>query len=174
MEQYYRLNVNDARIVGLVLPVDFNESVSLVLQAIDELNPVLTVCTGLSARSFSVHVEKCAWNIKKLSRNESLFFRFRRLDSQGSFLYISPLDTVSISQGIRDAEIQARSSFYPGYYVCNAVYYSVLRHSNNQKKTYPAVFLHVPLLTNQSTHGMELDSMIQAVRITIISALASR
>jgi pyroglutamyl-peptidase len=163
--------LNDVRILGLVLPVDFNESVECVLQTLDDVNPVLVVSTGLSAQCRAIHVEQLAWNFKRLSRNETMGIRIQVLDPGGPVLRVCLLNTRHISQFLRDEHIVGRSSFFPGFYVCNAVYYSILGYLGDEPQSVPSVFLHVPLLQNQSAHGMELDTMIEAVKITITAGL---
>jgi pyrrolidone-carboxylate peptidase len=43
--------LNDAEIIGLVLPVDFNKSVENTIEAIEHYQPDLVISLGLDARS---------------------------------------------------------------------------------------------------------------------------
>jgi len=56
-------------------------------------------------------------------------------------------------------------------YVCNAVMYETLGHIKDYDLPIIAGFLHVPLLKSQNSDGMELETMIEAVIITINTSL---
>ena len=163
--------IEGAEIVGLVLPVDFDESVEVITQAIEDYSPVLVISTGLSARTNKINVEKCGLNLKKLPRNESLWFIPRRLDPCGPIIRLSPLHTVKIVQEIRKAGIPACSSLYAGMYVCNAVLYGTLGYIDEHEIPTQAGFIHVPLLTSQDPDGMDLETMVEAVKLAIKTSL---
>jgi pyroglutamyl-peptidase len=55
---------NDVDIVGVVLPVDFNESVKMTTDAIQHYHPDLVMSLGLNARSQAIRVEKIGVNLK--------------------------------------------------------------------------------------------------------------
>ena len=73
--------IDGAEVVGIVLPVDFEESVENVTQAIEGYNPILVISLGLSSRTHVINVEKFGVNLKKLPRNECLWIFPRRIDS---------------------------------------------------------------------------------------------
>ena len=43
--------INDAEIVGVVLPVDFNESAKITTDMIEHYHPILVISLGLNARA---------------------------------------------------------------------------------------------------------------------------
>jgi hypothetical protein len=57
--------INDALIVGIILPVDFDKSVEMIVQAIDHYEPVLVLSLGLSAKSTGIEVETFGINLKR-------------------------------------------------------------------------------------------------------------
>lgn len=164
-------NFEGAEIIGIVLPVDFDESVEVIVQAITNHSPLLVISAGLSPRAHKINVEKCGINLKMLSRNESMWFIPRRLDPRGPFIRLSPLHTKEIVIKLREAGIPSRRSFFAGTYVCNAVYYGTLGHIEEYKLPTKSGFIHVPLLSSQDPNGMDLETMVEAVKLAIKTCL---
>lgn len=160
-------NIEGAEIIGIILPVNFNESVEIVTQAIIDYNPLLVISMGLSPSAHKINVEKCGINLKQVPRNESMWFIFRRLDPCGPFIRLSPLCTREIVSEIREAGIPSRQSFFAGLYVCNAVFYETLGYIEKYGIPTQAGFIHVPLLPSQDPDGMDLEIMIEAVKVAI-------
>jgi len=164
-------NIEGAEIIGIILPVNFNESVEVVTQAIIDYNPLLVISMGLSPSTHKINVEKCGINLKQVPRNESMWFTLRRLDPCGPFIRLSPLRTREIVLEIREAGIPSRQSFFAGLYVCNAVFYGTLGYIKEHEISTTAGFIHVPLLSSQDPDGMDLETMIEAVKIAIKTSL---
>jgi pyroglutamyl-peptidase len=163
--------LNDAEIVGVVLPVDFNESVEITTDAIQYYQPDLVLSLGLNARSQDIRVEKIGLNLKRYPKDDGTWSFPRRIDVMGPFLRISPLHTADIVRKIRDANISVQQSFFAGTYVCNTVFYQVLGYVSEQNISRKMGFIHVPLLDSQDPLGMPLQSMIDAVKIAIQTGL---
>ena len=164
-------NIEGAEIIGIILPVNFNESVEVITQAIIDYNPLLVISMGLSPSTHKINVEKCGINLRQVPRNESICFPFRRLDPCGPFIRLSPLRTREIVLEIREAGIPSRQSFFAGLYVCNAVFYGALGYIEEYEIPTTAGFIHVPLLSSQDPDGMDLETMIEAVTLTIKTSL---
>lgn len=164
-------NIEGAEIIGIILPVNFNESVEVVTQTIIDYNPLLVMSMGLSPRTHKINVEKCGINLKWVPRNESMWFTPRRLDPCGPFIRLSPLHTREIVLEIREAGIPSRQSFFAGSYVCNAVLYETLGFIKEHEISTIAGFIHVPLLPSQDPDGMDLETMIEAVTLAIKTSL---
>lgn len=166
--------INGAEVVGIVLPVDFEESVENITQAMEGYNPILVISLGLSPRTHVINVEKFGVNLKKLPRNESLWIFPRRIDPCGPFIQASTLDTREIVIGIRGDDILVKQSLYAGMYVCNTVLYELLGYIDEHDLDIQAGFIHVPLLPFQDPEGMELETMIDAVTIAIETSLKTK
>jgi pyroglutamyl-peptidase len=163
--------LNDAEIVGVVLPVDFNESVEKTTDAIQYYQPDLVLSLGLNARSQDIRVEKIGLNLKRYPKDDGTWSFPRRIDVSGPLLRISPLHTADIVRKIREANISVHQSFFAGTYVCNTVFYQVLGYVSEQNISRKMGFIHVPLLDSQDPLGMPLQSMIDAVKIAIQAGL---
>ena len=163
--------LNDAEIVGMVLPVDFNESMEITTDAIQQYHPDLVISLGLNARSQAIRVEKIGVNLKRYPKDDGTWSFPRRIDASGSFLRFTPLHTVDIVRKIREENISVQQSFFAGTYVCNALFYQMLGYANAQNHTIKVGFIHVPLLDSQDPQGMSLQIMVDAVRIAIQTGL---
>jgi pyroglutamyl-peptidase len=163
--------LNDAEIVGVVLPVDFNESVEIATNAIQYYHPDLVMSVGLNARSQVIRVEKIGVNLKRYPKDDGRWSFPRRIDIAGPFLRFSPLCTADIVRKIRVANISVQQSCFAGSYVCNALFYQLLGYVSEQNSSIKVGFIHVPLLDSQDTFGMPLQAMVDAVKIAIQTGL---
>jgi pyroglutamyl-peptidase len=165
--------IGNATVIGLVLPVDFNSSVSQTILAIEQYHPVLIISTGLDAKTHRLNVEKISYNVKRYQKEDGTWSFPRRIDPTGPFVRISPLHTYTIAQKIRNADIPVQQSFFTGTYVCNSLFYQVLGYVSDHHLDIPVGFIHVPLLDSQDPDGMPLQQMVTGVDIAIQTSLAS-
>jgi pyroglutamyl-peptidase len=163
--------IGNTTVVGIVLPVDFNNSFDLMTQAIGEYHPVLIIGTGLDAKTHRINVEKFAYNLKRYQREDGTWSFPRRIDPRGPFLRVSPLHTHEIVRNIRKATIPVQQSFFTGTYVCNSLFYQTVGFVIDHQLGIPVGFIHVPLLDSQDPQGMSLPHMVKAVEIAIQASL---
>jgi pyroglutamyl-peptidase len=162
--------IGDAVVIGVVLPVDFNESILLASQVIEQYHPSVVLSLGLNARARGIQVEKFSVNLKRyLKENGRLSFP-RIIDKTGPLLRISPFPAASIARSMREANIPALPSYSAGTYVCNSLFYQELGYAQ-ENPLLTVGFIHVPLLDSQSSQGMPLQTMIDAVTVAIQSSL---
>ena len=164
--------IDGVEVVGIVVPVDFEESVENVTRAIDDYNPTLVINLGLDAKTKTIDVEKLSINLKRYARNEKPFwFIFRFLDFGSPLFRLSTLKTKEIVVNLKTEDIPAKQSFFAGTYVCNAVFYKTLAYIDENELCSQSGFIHVPLLLSQDPEGMNLETMIDAVTIAIQTSL---
>jgi len=163
--------LNDAEIVGVVLPVDFNESVEITRDAIQHYHPDLVMSLGLNARSQAIRVEKIGVNLKRYPKDDGTWSFPRRIDISGPFHRFSPFHTANIVRKIREANISVQQSYFAGTYICNTLFYQLLGYVSEQNSSRKVGFIHVPLLDSQDPLGMPLQTMIDAVKIAIQTGL---
>ena len=113
--------LNNTEIVGVVLPVDFNESVTMTIDAIEHYQPTLVISLGLNARAQGIEIEKIGVNLKRYPKNEGTWSFPQRIDGSGSFLRISTLHTMDIVRKIKEANISVQQSYFAGTYVCYSI-----------------------------------------------------
>jgi pyroglutamyl-peptidase len=163
--------LNDAEIIGIVLPVNFTASVEKAREAIELYKPDAVISLGLNAKAEGIEVEKIGVNLKRYPKNDGCWSFPQRIDTKGPFLRITSLKTTEIMRKIRDAEIPAKQSFFAGSYICNALFYGLLGYAKDQNLTISIGFIHVPLLDSQDPEGMPLETMVSAVKIAIQESL---
>ena len=111
--------------------VDFQMAPKEVISTIDDLQPDVIICCGMAESRQVLTVEsngKC----------------------QGSVLQTS-IDLAALIEGT----IATQISHDAGNFVCNHLYYSVLSHL--QKTQSRALFVHVPLLSEQNLDSVMRD-----------------
>lgn len=161
--------VNGATIVGLILPVNYTESVEVITQAIEDYDPILVVSTGLAPGSHMIRVEKVGINI----RFDGNWSNLSKLDPCGPLFRISQFPTYCIAKSMRRAGIPARTSFRAGFYICNAVLYGTLDYIKENDLQIKSGFIHVPFLPSQGPNSLELEKMLNATTIAIQVCLNS-
>ncbi|MEZ2277979.1 MAG: peptidase C15 [Microcoleus sp.] len=124
------------------LPVDFQEAPNLAIAKINQLQPDLIVCCGMAESSQTLTLESCACcdqEIMKTTVNlEDL---------------IGDLPTIKISHNA-------------GKFVCEALYYAVLKHLADSQLNTQCVFVHVPILTLKNTDKIVADFSLILTRLT--------
>ena len=165
-----RLNgtyIGNKRVYALLLPVIYFKAAEMVRKKMDELSPEIVICLGLDNYSTSIKVEKIAWNIIASLQpdNEGTIIIFRPIALAPLFLF-SNLPVMEIVEKIKAANISARPSFFAGTFVCNEVFYKTLLYGEEKAEV---GFIHVPNIPTQNPDGMELEKMVEAVKIAILA-----
>lgn len=163
--------LEDAVVVGIVLPVDFTKSVQDAKAAIEHYHPDVVLSLGLAARSKVVKVEKIAVNLMRYPRDDGTWSFPKRIDKNGPMFRVSPLDSGRIARSMRTAGIPAQMSAFAGTYICNALLYGLLDWCNEGVMPDTIGFIHVPLLDSQDPEGMNLETLKDAVKIALVLCL---
>lgn len=171
VEEINGQKIGNMSIIGIVLPVDFDEAINISIEAIEVYNPVLIISTGLAGYARCIRIENIGLNLKCSFNNGKR--EYSKINPYGPLIYFSSLPTLKIVTEIRNEGIPARLSFFAGTYVCNAVMYSILHYINVNNLSIKAGFIHLPPLATQTPYGMELNKMIDAIKIAIESSLDS-
>lgn len=146
---HHRSNASDDLIEAIVdrappncsflrqLPVDFELAPKIAIAKINELQPDLTICCGM------------AESRQKLS-----------LESNGKFqsnILRSRLDLNQLIESTAITEI----SHDAGNFVCNYLYYQVLKHCEEMNQQ--GLFIHVPVLTS-SNHALIVEDFLTILK----------
>lgn len=124
------------------IPVDFELAPKVTIAQIQTLNPAGIICCGM------------AESRQKLS-----------IESNGRFqseILRSRLNLETLLEGTTTTEI----SHDAGDYVCNYLYYSVLKYLEHCQLNQPCVFIHVPILTSANHTAIVEDflSILDRIR----------
>ncbi|MBD1860091.1 MULTISPECIES: peptidase C15 [Trichocoleus] len=108
------------------IPVDFNIAPSQLLAKVDELQPSIILCCGMAE-------SRCLLTVESNGKH-------------GDEVITTPLDLESLIAALRITAI----SHDAGQFVCNWLYYSLLKYCREQKLQNHCLFVHVPVLTPQN------------------------
>jgi len=118
------------------LPVDAQKAANMAIAQINQLQPDTIICCGMAESRQKLTIESCACcetDILKTTVNlEPL---------------IANLATTEISHKA-------------GKYVCEALYYAVLKHICDAQLTAKCIFVHVPILTDENLDKIVTDFLL--------------
>jgi pyroglutamyl-peptidase len=129
------------------LPVDFAEAPRLAIAQINKLQPQVIICCGMAESRLKLTLESCACSDRELLKTSV------NLD-----MLIADLTVTEISH---DA----------GKFVCEALYYAVLKHICDCQMPAKCVFVHVPILTADNTDRIVADFLSIILNSIIIPHL---
>ncbi|KAA0008018.1 MAG: hypothetical protein DRN01_03755 [Thermoplasmata archaeon] len=164
--------INNASIVGPSVPVEWNESISVVTQAVEDVKPVTVLSIGLAPNTRFIRVEKIGLNLRCMSSDNGKRYVFSKVEPDGPSLLVTDIPTHYIAKEIRKSGISARQSFFAGTYICNNLFYGLLKYKQSSNPDLKVCFVHVPPLKSMdSKNGMSLDEMTKAVKLVITLVL---
>ena len=146
---------------GVVLPVSYERAAAALRRAIEEHTPDLVVCFGLAADRSVIAVERYAHNLDEASTtdNDGNVGSGRPIDAAGPLALASALPVDEIVAALRAAEIPADVSRDAGGYLCNHVFYALLRGGSR------GGFVHLPPL-----EAIPLETQLRAARTIVAVA----
>lgn len=130
---------------GVVLPVSYATAPRELKRALDERDPDVVVCFGLADDRAAVTPERFAHNLDEAETtdNDDVPGSGAEIDAAGPIAYRSTLPVDEIVAALRAQEIPAEVSRDAGGYLCNHVFYLLMR---TLKPGRLGGFVHVPPL----------------------------
>jgi dihydrofolate synthase / folylpolyglutamate synthase len=149
LEELQRIDSEKLDIETVLLPVTW-QGVKLFVESFDrweEFDGILA--TGLNEKSTSIQIEQRAVNCQRSNRpDNSGVYRTGEPVIEGKPLFLDTgIDTERLVSVFTGSEYPVQSSLFAGEFVCNALYYALLFHS--QKTGIPTLFIHLPLISDQ-------------------------
>ncbi|MCD6508781.1 MAG: pyroglutamyl-peptidase I [Thermoprotei archaeon] len=161
-------------IVGVVLPVAYRRTISLVEKMMEELKPSVFLGTGLAPSSPVIRIERIAVNLMD----------FRKPDNDGDkpvdvpiyedgpLAYMATIPTRDILIRLREAGIPASLSYSAGTYLCNLVFYAALHNTVRLGLNTKVGFVHLPYELRQAAEkdvapSLPFDVMLKVVEISL-------
>lgn len=132
----------------LLLPVEFIRSAAMALAACDALAPDAVILLGQAGGRAAITPETTARNRMHTAVPDNAGYRptDAPVIPDAPEALPSTLPVERIVEAIRACGVPAALSDDAGGYVCNSLFYSVLRHTGG---AVPAGFIHVPFLPEQ-------------------------
>lgn len=173
--------VSGCRVAGIVLPCVFGKSLAALRLEIRRRQPELVVCVGQGGGRRGISVERVAINLENASipdnaGNQPVDHPVVR---GGPVAYWSTLPIKAVVAALADAELPAAVSQSAGTFVCNHLFYGLMR-TLARKRTVRGGFIHVPYLPEQARRAgdgwpsLPLDKTVQGLAIAIETSLATR
>ena len=158
--------VPDARIMRLYLPVEFEAAAAIVRDAIDRCNPHVVV--GFGQGRHRVDLETTAYNRRDTSEvsggvpdNRGVILDGAPVEEGGPDTVTTRLPIDAIEMELTSAAIDVGTSTDPGLYVCNDLFYSIVR-ATGERTT--AGFVHLPrVFTPTDEDARQLRTVVEAV-----------
>jgi pyroglutamyl-peptidase len=166
------------RVVGAVLPCVFGASVTELRRLLRAHRPELVICIGQAGGRAGITPERVAINLDdaRIADNAGRRPIDRPVVRGGPVAYWSTLPVKAIVAAVRRRGIPASVSQTAGTFVCNHVFYGLMR-ALARRRGVRGGFVHVPFLPGQAAGGqpsLPLATMIEAVAIAVETALLRR
>ena len=161
-----------AAVATVVLPVAWDRAADELLRALESEQPELVVCFGQADGRAHVEIERFALNFDEGSDEEGEERR-AEISADGPVAYRSSLPVDAIVEALRADGIPAAASRDAGGFLCNHVFYVLMRALAGRGGVRGG-FVHVPLLPEQALERpeptMPLVTLVRAARIILATA----
>ncbi|MGA7936649.1 MAG: peptidase C15 [Kovacikia sp.] len=118
------------------LPVDFQRAPDQVIAKINEIQPQVIICCGMAEKRKSLTIE-----------------------SNGKYQEEIIETAIPVGQLVKRLKV-TKISHNTGKFVCNYLYYSVLKYLQNHLPNSHCIFVHVPLLNEDNRVNILEDFLI--------------
>jgi pyroglutamyl-peptidase len=159
-----------------VLPVAYARAANALRAALAGAAPDVVVCFGQADGRTGVSVERFAHNLDSAEPvdNDGVSSA-AEIEPKGPVAYRSTLPVAQIVVALRDEGIPAAESRDAGGFLCNHVFYTLMRALEQERPAATGGFVHVPLLPEQALDtnaaSMDLETLVRAARIVIRTAV---
>lgn len=153
------------RIAKVLLPVLYRDSFLLLREHIQKENPDMVICLGMAGGRDRICLEQFALNIanSNMPDNQGIILRDTAIDPEGPPACCSTLPLI----GMRDAARGglADISYCAGTYVCNDLFYRLMRFLTLERPWIQGGFVHLSYETGSgNTPALERISQVLCLR----------
>lgn len=165
--------INGNKIIGKVLPVDFKETSSIILEHIDKYQPSVVISLGLAAGRNRITPERIAINcMDGEPDNSGNQYDGQRILEDAPDAYFSTLPIKKMTAKLLEHNLPAKISNTAGTYLCNQTMYTVRHHIETNNLDMISGFIHIPAhhelaLTNPKLPSWSVKDLEEAVRVII-------
>jgi pyroglutamyl-peptidase len=145
---------------GVVLPTEWAAVAGLSPRLHAELQPLVTIHFGVSARSKGLRIERAAHN-RADPRSDARGAKpdSHHIAADGAARLETRLPVTTLAARLRDHGHAARASHTCGRYLCNFLYYRSL--AQTKRDGGDALFVHIPL-TKAQGGALDQDALLHA------------
>ncbi|MFX1390690.1 MAG: hypothetical protein ACFE9Z_11550 [Promethearchaeota archaeon] len=147
------------KVAKYILPVSWKESITTYKQILSELNssPKLVLLLGIHTQK-KISFEQYAWNFK-LGTDINHKTKFGLIKLHFLPWIKTTLNLSKIYSNLKDKK-KISISYFPGFYLCNYLYFWALCFS---RKQYPVIFIHFPDKGNIDTSIRTLEDILTSI-----------
>lgn len=164
---------DELELATVVLPVAWTRATGELEAALDREQPELVVCFGQADGRAQVEIERFALNFDD-GIDEAGEKRRAEIVTGGPVAYRSSLPVDAVVDALRAQGIPAAASRDAGGFLCNHVFYALMR-ALAERTGMRGGFVHVPLLPEQAldraTPTVPLPTLVRAARIILAAAM---
>ena len=159
-----------------LLPVSYARAADELRRAVREASPDAVICFGQADGRAQISVERFAHNLDEAATtdNDESPGSGAPIDPAGPTAYPSTLPVDEIVDALRAEGIPAAPSRDAGGFLCNHVFYLLMRMLEQHVSAARGGFVHVPLLPEQvldkETASMPLGTLVRAATIIVETA----
>ncbi len=161
--------ITGRRVVTRILPVEFERAGRELAQALRSSDPELVICLGLAANRAAISFERIAINLDdaRVPDNAGNQPVDRPIIVRGPAACWSTLPVKAMRAAVQAAGYPAELSQSAGTFVCNHVFYRLMRLLARRSGCRGG-FVHVP----PERAGFDVGAMAAAIEIAVATALA--
>lgn len=160
-----------------VLPVSYARAADALRAAVRESEPDVVICFGQADGRPGISVERFAHNLDEAETadNDGAPASGRPIERGGPAAYASTLPVADIVAALRSEGIPASASRDAGGFLCNHVFYALMRVLAHDRPHAMGGFVHLPLLPEQavdrSLPTMPLETLVRAARVIVATCV---
>jgi pyroglutamyl-peptidase len=163
----------DGDVAKALLPVSYARAADELCRAIHDAEPDVVICFGQADGRTGISIERFAHNLDEASTadNDAAAGSGTAIDPDGPLAYASTLPVDEIVAALHADGIPASASRDAGGFLCNHVFYVLMRVLEQECPGARGGFVHVPLLPEQALDktaaSMPLESLVRAARVIV-------
>jgi pyroglutamyl-peptidase len=163
-------------VVAAQLPTVFDASLRELRSLLRQHQPELVICVGQAGGRHALSLERVAINVNDapIPDNAGATPIDTPVVHGAPAAYFSTLPIKAMLAALHEENIRAEVSQTAGTFVCNHVFYGLMRalaNSRSLKRTRGG-FMHVPWLPEQGVPNMVLDDIVRGLSVAARCALA--
>ncbi|MDX6466660.1 MAG: pyroglutamyl-peptidase [Gaiellaceae bacterium] len=161
-----------------VLPVAYARAADVLRGAVRAAGPDVVICFGQADGRPGVSIERFAHNLDSAEPvdNDGVASD-AEIDPNGPVAYRSTLPVEEIVAALRADGIPAAESRDAGGFLCNHVFYVLMRVLEEDRPDARGGFVHVPALPEQAVEkqlpSMPVETLARAARVIVATAAAA-
>jgi pyroglutamyl-peptidase len=163
----------DGDIATALLPVSYARAADALRDAVRETEPDVVICFGQADGRTGISIERFAHNLDEATTtdNDTAPGSGTAIDPTGPAAYASTLPVDELVAALRAEGIPAAPSRDAGGFLCNHIFYVLMRLLEAERPQATGGFIHVPLLPEQAladnAASMPLETLVRMARVVI-------